>query len=142
MTKPKTHQILIIFGLLSLGIAAFLPLGYTIIYPHQFNDIEDYIVLPKFGIASGAYYLNFILLAIPFICGYHGKGISAQIFTVLFGIVAFISTSVLCTLIGFTWGGPIQGNSGSGMTIILLGDVLIVAGCLFQISNNKKLSEG
>ncbi len=67
MTKPKTHQILIIFGLLSLGIAAFLPLGYTIIYPHQFNDIEDYIVLPKFGIASGAYYLNFILLAIPFL---------------------------------------------------------------------------
>lgn len=141
MQKPKSHQIFISLGLITLGIAAFLPVGYTIHYPHEFNDIEDYKVLPKFGIASGAYYLNFMLLAVPLICGYHGKGIVAQIFTILFGIIAFITISVLSTLIGFTWGGPVQGSSGIGMTVILFGDFLVIIGCLSQIRFNGKNSD-
>lgn len=133
----ESHRVFITLGLAILAISAFLPLGFIVNIPPKSDDLTKFLIKPVFGIVSSVYYLNFILLSIPFICGYHGKGMIARSLVILFTILALIVTYIGCSLIGFNWGGPFQGSTGIGMPFVLLGDILVMIGCLFQIRFNK-----
>jgi hypothetical protein len=137
MKSKAIHRVFITLGIISLAFAGFLPLGYTIIDIKGENNFGDFVNKPAFGITHSVYYLNFLLLTIPLICGYHGKRAIAQILVILFVIAAITVTFIGCTLIGFTWGGPIQGSTGIGMVSMILGDVFLMIGCLIQIQYNK-----
>lgn len=138
MRSKLAHRIFITLGLICIAFAGFMPLGYSVIYPERTNDFKDYVLKPAFGITHSVYYLNFILLTIPLICGYHGRRDIARVFVILFGILAIIATFIGCSFIGMNWGGPIHGNTGLGMSSLIAGDVFLIIGCLLQISYNKK----
>jgi|GEM_PF-3619234 len=138
MASKLTHRIFIALGISSLAFAGFLPLGYSVIDIKGENNFGDFVNKPAFGITHSAYYLNFILLTIPLICGYHGRRFIAQLLVILFGIGAITTTFIGCSFIGFQWGGPIQGSTGIGMIAMIVGDVFLLIGCLFQISYNKR----
>ncbi len=138
MNSKIIHRIFITLGILSLGFAGFLPLAYTIIDIKGENNFGDLVYKPAFGITHSVYYLNFLLLTIPLICGYHGRRLIAKLLVILFVVLALTVTFIGCNFIGFNWGGPIQGNTGIGMVAMLLGDILILIGCLFQIQFNHK----
>lgn len=134
----EAHRVFITLGLVILAISAFLPLGFIVNIPPKDGDLSKFLVKPVFGITSIVYYVNFILLIVPFICSYHGKGMSARIFVILFGIISLISIYMGCSLIGFNWGGGLQASSGIGMIYMFIGNILIVIGGLLQIQYNKK----
>ena len=137
MHSKAVHRVFITLGIISLAFAGFLPLSYTIIDIKGENNFGDLVFKPAFGITHSVYYLNFLLLTIPLICGYHGKRGVAQILVVLFIIAAIAVTFIGCTFIGFNWGGPIHGNTGIGMASMILGDIFMLIGCLFQIQFNR-----
>lgn len=137
MQSKAIHRVFITLGIISLAFAGFLPLGYTIIDIKGENNFGDFVYKPAFGITHSVYYLNFLLLTIPLICGYHGKRVMAQILVILLVIAAIIITVIGCTLIGFQWGGPFQGSTGIGMVSMILGDAFLMIGCLIQIQYNK-----
>jgi hypothetical protein len=139
----RTHRTFIIIGLILIGISAFLPLGSITNAPRRlvFNPPSGFFIKQILGITSWIYYLNLLLLAIPFVCGYHGQGILSRILVILFGITALFCTSFFSLLIGFSWTEHIRGNIGIGVITVLLGDLAIIIGCLFQISYNKKLDQ-
>lgn len=138
MQSKAIHRVFITLGIMVLAFAGFLPLGYSIIDIRGENNFGDFVTKPAFGITHSVYYLNFLLLTIPLVCGYHGKRMIAQIVVVLFAVFALTVTFIGCTFIGFRWGGPIHGNTGIGMISMLAGDVLVMTGCLLQIRFNKK----
>lgn len=141
MQTKVIHRIFITLGIISLVFAGFLPLGYTIIDIKGENNFGDFVYKPAFGITHSVYYLNFLLLTIPLLCGYHGKRVIAQILVILLIIVAIIVTVIGCMLIGFQWGQPLQGSTGIGMVSMIFGDVFLMIGCLIQIRYNKKKQE-
>lgn len=138
MQSKIVHRSFITLGIILLAFAGFLPLSYTIIDIKGENNFGDFVNKPAFGITHSVYYLNFLLLTIPLICGYHGKRIMAKIVVILFAGSAIAVTFIGCTLIGFHWRGPIYGNTGIGMISMIIGDVFLMTGCLFQISFNRK----
>lgn len=138
MQSRIIHRTFITLGIILLAFAGFLPLGYTIIDIKGENNFGDFVNKPAFGITHSVYYLNFLLLTIPLICGYHGKRLIAKIAVILFAGSAIAVTFIGCTFIGFHWGGPIHGNTGIGMISMIIGDVFLMIGCLFQISFNRK----
>lgn len=137
----ETHRIFITLGLVILTISAFLPLGFIVNIPPKDGDLSKFLVKPVFGITSIVYYLNFILLIIAFICSFHRKGMIARIFVILSGIISLISIYIGCSMIGFQWGGPLQGSTGIGMVSMILGNIFILIGCLFQIRFNKHTNQ-
>ncbi len=141
MRSKLIHRIFITLGIISLALAGFLPLGYTIIDIKGENNFGDFVTKPAFGITHSVYYLNFILLTIPLICGYHGKRFVAKLAVVLFGIFAVVVTFIGCSLIGFEWALLLHGNTGIGMILMIFGDVFLMIGCLFQISYNRNQTE-
>lgn len=141
MQSKAIHRVFITLGIISLAFAGFLPLGYTIIDIKGENNFGDFVYKPAFGITHSVYYLNFLLLTIPLICGYHGKRVVAQILVILLVIAAMIVTVIGCTLIGFTWSGPLQGSTEIGMVSMILGNIFILIGCLFQIRFNRHTNQ-
>jgi hypothetical protein len=141
MQSKAIHRVFITLGIIALAFAGFLPLGYTIIDIKGENNFGDLVYKPAFGITHSVYYLNFLLLTIPLICGYHGKRLIAQIIVVLFVIAAISVTFIGCTFIGFHWGGPIHGNTGIGMVSMIFGDACLLIGCLCQISYNQRVQQ-
>lgn len=141
MQSKAIHRVFITLGIIFLAFAGFLPLGYTIIDIKGENNFGDLVYKPAFGITHSVYYLSFLLLTIPLICGYHGKRLIAQILVILLVIVAIIVTVIGCTLIGFQWGYLLQGSTGIGMVSMILGDIFILIGCLFQIRFNKHTNQ-
>jgi hypothetical protein len=138
MGSKLPHRIFIILGITCIAFAGFLPIGYSVIDIKGENNFGDFITKPSFGITHSVYYLNFILLTIPLICGYHGRRFVAQLLVILFIMVAVITTFIGCTFIGFNWGGPIHGSTGLGMSAMIAGDIFLLIGCLLQIAYNKK----
>ena len=141
MQSKAIHRVFISLGIISLAFSGFLPLGYTIIDIKGENNFGDLVYKPAFGITHSVYYLNFLLLTIPLLCGYHGKRVIAQILVILFVIAAIIVTFIGCALIGFRWGGPLQGSTGIGMVSMILGNIFMLIGCLFQIRFNKHTNQ-
>ncbi|WP_343636406.1 hypothetical protein [Fluviicola sp.] len=141
MHSKATHQTFITLGIIALAFAGFLPLGYSIIHLKGENNFGKFIARPAFGITHSVYYLNFLLLTIPLVCGYHGKRVIARVLVILFAISAVAITFIGCTFIGFHWSGPIHGNTGIGMISMLAGDLLIMTGCLLQIRYNRNQNQ-
>lgn len=141
MASKLAHRIFITIGVIAIVFAGFLPLGYSIVYPHGENNFEEFITQPAFGITHSVYYLNFIFLTVPLICGYHGRRFIARFLIVLFGISAAILTFIGCSFIGFYWAGPIHGSTGIGMPALIAGDIALIIGCSLQVSYNKKVHE-
>lgn len=137
----KSHRVFIALGLVILAITAFLPLGFIFYIPPKRGELSTFLVKPILGITSWIYYMNLILLIIPFVCGYHGQGIRSKILIILFGTAAIICSCFFCLLIGFSFNGHISGNAGSGLITLILANLAIITGCLFQVSYNKKLDQ-
>lgn len=130
----KPHQIVLTIGFILIGIALFLPVTIDSRWDPTPEEEWHTIDIINYGLVSGMFYLNLFLILVPVIIGNNGRGGAAKFFIVVTGLLTLILVKIGGEFSVFNWGGPISGSTGSGMIVLLIGDIAVTIGSFMTVT--------
>lgn len=122
------YTLAIIIGFIIQGIAFLTPITYDVRFRPD-HEME-YTTIPEFGIEHPLFYINLLLISVPLLIGFYGKGVVAKVFIVIVGVFTCIAITVAAKIMSFNWGGPVSGDISAGFIFLIFGNIFLVIGAL------------